>query len=186
MSVAGVVLAAGASTRLGRPKQEIVLDEATAETLVERTVRAALEADLSPVVVVVQPGASFVDRLRGCVVVTNEHAGEGMASSIRCGIQALRDVAGAVVMTCDQVKMRAEHLRQLCAKPEQVTGSRYAGKAGVPAYFPAAVFAELMNLKGDVGARDLLRSAVAIEDEGLTLDIDTESDLKRARALFAG
>jgi molybdenum cofactor cytidylyltransferase len=182
VKIAGVVLAAGASTRLGRAKQEIVLDEATGETLVERAVRVAVEAGLSPVVVVVRPAASFVKRLQGCVVVMNEQADEGMASSIRCGIRALHDVVGAVVMTCDQVQMRAAHLEQLCAEPERVTGSRYAGRVGVPAYFPAAVFAELMKLQGDVGARELLREAATIADEDLALDIDTEADVERARA----
>ena len=66
-----VVLAAGASRRLGRPKQTVVID---GETLVERTVRVVMEAELSPVIVVVSPDAEFVDALRerGCLIVVNE------------------------------------------------------------------------------------------------------------------
>jgi CTP:molybdopterin cytidylyltransferase MocA len=52
---------------------------------------------------------------------------------------------------------------------------------GIPAYFPAADFGELLRLEGDTGARELLRSAAAVVCEGLALDVDTEEDLERAR-----
>jgi CTP:molybdopterin cytidylyltransferase MocA len=109
-----------------------------------------------------------------------------MASSIRCGVERARalHVEGAVLMTCDQVALRVEHLRALSGEADRVTGSSYAGKIGIPAYFPAASFGALLELRGDVGARDLLHNAFAVVDEGLGLDIDTEEDLERARALF--
>jgi CTP:molybdopterin cytidylyltransferase MocA len=175
---AAVVLAAGASTRLGRPKQTVELG---GEMLVERAVRVAKEAGLQPVMVVVQD-ASLGDKLRAEVLV-NARWAEGMATSIVAGVRWAQGlgVAGVVVMTCDQVAVRAEHLRALCAEPGRVTGSRYAGRVGIPAYFPAAVFGELMELTGDVGAREMLRGAASVEDEGLALDVDTEADLKAAR-----
>jgi CTP:molybdopterin cytidylyltransferase MocA len=181
--IAAVVLAAGASRRLGRPKQEIVLG---GETLVQRAVRVAMEAGLSPVIVVVNLECRFAGPLRerGCVMAVNDQAAEGMASSIRSGAGVAQRVgsAGAVVMTCDQVALRAEHLRVLCAEPERVTASAYAGRKGVPAYFPAASFAELMKLQGDAGARELLRGAEAVVDELLALDVDTEEDMARVLA----
>jgi molybdenum cofactor cytidylyltransferase len=183
--VAAVVLAAGASSRLGRAKQTLVLG---GETLVERAVRVAVEAGLSPVIVVVSDESELAAglRARGCVVVVNEGAGEGMASSIRCGVERAGElgVAGAVLMTCDQVALRAEHLRALSVEAGRVTGSSYAGKIGIPAYFPAASFGELMGLRGDVGGRGLLRGAASVGDEGLGLDIDTEEDVERARGLL--
>lgn len=185
MRIAAVVLAAGASRRLGRAKQTV---EIGGETLLARAVRVAVEAGLEPVVVVVR-GVEFAHVLHGCEVVVNALADEGMAASIRCGVERARElgVAGAVVMSCDQVMLRAEHLRELCAEVDRVTGSGYAGKVGIPAYFPAAVFDELMELKGDVGARALLLGAVAVVDEGLALDVDTEADLEvlRGRREFA-
>jgi CTP:molybdopterin cytidylyltransferase MocA len=84
-------------------------------------------------------------------------------------------------MACDQVALRAEHIRELCAEADRVTGSGYAGKVGIPAYFPEEKFGELMKLRGDVGARELLRGAVTVVDEGLSLDVDTESDVEQAR-----
>jgi CTP:molybdopterin cytidylyltransferase MocA len=180
VSVAAVVLAAGFSQRLERPKQTVVID---GEMLVERAVRVAMEAGLSPVIVVVSSGNDFAGRLteRGCVVAVNDEAAEGMAASIRCGVAMARrlDASGVVVMACDQPGVRAEHLRALMAEPERVTGSRYAGRTGVPAYFPANSFEALMQLRGDAGARELLREAAFVADEALALDIDTEADLER-------
>jgi CTP:molybdopterin cytidylyltransferase MocA len=183
--VAAIVLAAGASQRLGRAKQMVVIG---GETLLERAVRIAQEAGFAPVIVVVGAEGEFAAELGngGCEVVVNGQAREGIASSIRCGVERARalQVEGAVLMTCDQVALRAEHLRALCAEMDRVTGSSYAGKVGIPAYFPAARFEELLELRGDVGARDLLREAFAVGDEGLGFDIDTEEDLERARVLL--
>jgi CTP:molybdopterin cytidylyltransferase MocA len=178
VTVAAVVLAAGASRRLGRPKQAVVIG---GETLLERAVRVAVEAGLQPVIVVVRD-AGVADGLDRCVVVVNSLADEGMASSIRCGVSRVEELgaAGVVVMACDQVLLRAAHLRELCAEAGRVTGSGYAGKVGIPAYFPAAKFSELKELQGDVGARGLLRATAPVMDEGLALDVDTEADLVRA------
>jgi CTP:molybdopterin cytidylyltransferase MocA len=155
------------------------------ETLVERAVRVAAEAGLEPVIMVVWADG-LAAGLRGCEVVVNALADEGMASSIRCGVSRARELGavGAVVMACDQVALRAEHLRAICAEVSRVTGSGYAGKVGIPAYFPAASFEALMELRGDVGAREVLCGAAAVVDEGLALDVDTEADVGRARALL--
>ncbi len=181
--IAAVVLAAGASKRLGRAKQTVML---SGEMLVERAVRVAREAGLRPVIVVVREGNEFAARVEelGGIVMVNEEAEEGMAASIRCGVKAAVgwESAGVVVMTCDQVGLRAEHLRKLTEVPGRVTGSRYGGRVGIPAYFPAESFGELMELKGDVGARELLREACAVVEEALAVDVDTEEDLVRARA----
>ncbi|MEO7028466.1 MAG: nucleotidyltransferase family protein [Acidobacteriaceae bacterium] len=185
MSVAAVVLAAGASTRLGRAKQTLQLG---GESLVERAVRVAQEAGCAPVIVVVNPEGNFGHRLqqRGCIVVVNENSTEGMASSIRRGIVVARRLKaqGAVVMTCDQPGVLPEHLRALAADAAVMTGSAYAGRVGVPAYFPAAAFDALLALQGDTGARGLLRGAKSIPQEELGLDVDTEEDFRKAQALF--
>ncbi len=167
---------------MGRAKQTV---EIGGETLLARAVHVAVEAGLQPVIVVVRERA-MGEGLLVCDVVVNELADEGMASSIRCGVARAMEfgVAGAVVMACDQVTLQAEHLRALCGEMERMTGSGYAGKVGIPAYFPAAVFAELMELRGDVGARELLRGAAVVVEEGLGLDVDTEADVERARGLL--
>jgi molybdenum cofactor cytidylyltransferase len=182
-----VVLAAGASTRLGEPKQLVILG---GETLVERSVRIAREAGCSPVVVVLGANhAQILDHclLRDAELVINTDWAEGMGSSIRLGVQTLQtlaeDVEGVVVMACDQPAVTAQHLHLVTAKGE-IKASRYAGRNGIPAYFPAGYFGRLMTLHGDVGARNLLLDAGFEELADGELDVDTHEDLKRARMLF--
>jgi molybdenum cofactor cytidylyltransferase len=180
---AAVVLAAGASTRLGEPKQLVRLG---GETLLERAVRTACDAGCSPVVVVLGASAEqIVERcdLSGAVVVVNELWAEGMGSSVRLGVAAVRDADGVVLMACDQPAVTASHLRALMASGG-VTASVYAGRKGVPAYFPAAAFAHLLDLRADSGARDLLRGVAGVELPGGEVDVDTVDDLGRAEELF--
>jgi molybdenum cofactor cytidylyltransferase len=188
VNVAAVVLAAGASRRLGRPKQDIII---AGETLLQRAVRLAREASLSPVVVVTRAGANYGKTLESdgaFILATNHEADEGIASSIRCGITIAsnRGVEGAVLLACDQPSLGADHLRALVDDKNRVTGSAYSGSIGVPAYFPATSFPSLLQLRGDAGARKLLTNAYAICAEHLTLDVDTEQDLAAARVLLEG
>ena len=184
-AIAAVVLAAGASRRLGEPKQMVRIDE---ETLLERTVRVALEADLEPVYVVVSGDQDFefgVGKLANCSPLINDSAVEGMASSIRVGVAAAAErAAGVVLLACDQPAVTAEHLRELIAEQDEIAGSEYAGRRGVPAYFPASEFPMLMELKGDVGARELLKGVKCIALPNGEVDVDTPDDLRLARGLF--
>nr|WP_255551285.1 nucleotidyltransferase family protein [Granulicella sp. dw_53] len=179
-------MAAGSSRRLGRPKQTIVL---AGETLLERTLRVALEAGLNPVYIVVssEQNTNFgLETLPGCTTVLNEAAEEGMASSIRAGVNAAAN-AGAeavVIMACDQPAVTSEHLRNLAKGGQEVIASEYAGRRGVPAYFPAQVFQELTTLQGDTGARNLLQKATYLNLPNGELDVDTAEELQRAQTLF--
>jgi molybdenum cofactor cytidylyltransferase len=181
--IAAIVLAAGGSTRLGQPKQLATLGK---ETLLERAVRTALEAGCKPVVVVLGAEANTIRErchLQDAVMVVNTQWAEGMASSIRAGIAAVEVADGAIVMTCDQPAVTAQHLRALIASGE-VTASSYAGRRGVPAYFPTELFPALRSLTGDSGAREILRHAAAVELENGELDVDSGEELARARKLF--
>ena len=183
--IAAVVLAAGASRRLGSPKQLAMLGD---ETLLERAVRRAREAGCSPVIVVL--GAEHQRVLAGCrlgdaVPVIHDKWEQGMGSSIRLGVRACEGAAGVVVMTCDQPAVTVEHLQALM-RGSDAKASSYAGRNGVPAFFPERYLGELRELSGDVGARELLRSAEVVELEGGELDVDTVEDLERARSLFGG
>jgi molybdenum cofactor cytidylyltransferase len=185
--VAALVLAGGASRRLGSPKQMAVLG---GETLLERSVRIARGAGLAPIVVVVGAEWEFVlarSSLGDVVTVVNEDWAEGMASSIRIGIKTLElagpKAQGVLLMTCDQPAVTSQHL-QLVVASDDVKASQYAEKNGVPAYFPARYFDRLLDLRGDAGARQLLVEAQSIEFAGGELDVDTAEDLERARKLF--
>lgn len=175
---AAVVLAAGASARFGSPKQ---LARLGGETLLERAVRVAREAGCRPVVVVLGASAELVRSqcsLGDAVVVVNDDWASGMGSSIGCGVCHLRDADGCVVMTCDMPAVTSAHLRLLMTG--ETAASMYAGRRGVPAYFPADRFAELMSLRGDAGARELLGDARTVELVGGEMDVDTPMDLARA------
>jgi molybdenum cofactor cytidylyltransferase len=181
---AAVILAAGASTRLGRPKQLLVVD---GETLLDRAIRTALEAGCSPVLAVLGAALPQVvthTKRHDYIKLIHRNWQQGMASSIVRGIENLPSIApsatGVILMTCDQPAVTPEHLRALAASGE-TTASFYAGRPGVPAYFPAAAFPQLLQLTGDSGARTLLQHAPTIALPGGELDIDTEADHQAAK-----
>ena len=184
--IAAIILAAGASTRLGTPKQLALL---AGETLLERSIRTASDAGLAPIIVVLPPRRpDLLPRSphAPCLFVENGAAAEGMASSIRAGITAAQAVFvdGTVILACDQPAVTAAHLRRLASSPLQITASRYAGRTGVPACFPGSTFSQLLDLHGDQGARDLLRDAPALDLPDGDLDVDTPAELARAREQF--
>jgi molybdenum cofactor cytidylyltransferase len=184
MTTAAVVLAAGASTRLGSPKQLVRLGS---ENLLERAVRVAREAGCSPVVVVLGASADLIQAecaLGDALIVVNGEWASGMGSSVAAGVRALGEVDGCLVMTCDMPAVSSVHLRELAASGE-VSASYYAGRRGVPAYFPAASFGELMELRGDAGAREVLFLARSVELVRGEVDLDTVSDLERVRGMDA-
>lgn len=183
--VGAVILAAGASTRLGEPKQMVMLGQ---ESLLERSIRVAEEAGCSPIVVVL---GAFAEEIRKrCKldrrkVILNEAWNEGMGTSISAAIRSLHDVDGAVVMTCDMPAVTPEHLQALMAR-EEIAASFYANRRGVPAYFPQSTFPALAQLQGDAGAKELLQFARTVELKGGELDIDTLQDVNRVREIFGG
>jgi molybdenum cofactor cytidylyltransferase len=160
VAIPAVILAAGASRRLGRPKQ---LVELAGESLLRRTVRAAL-AGCAPVLVVVGAQAdAMAAHLAGLPVtlVHNDQWEEGMAASIRAGVRALPATAAAVLfLVCDQPAVDAQLVRRLLETrgrhPEAVVACGYAGTRGTPSIFPAWCFPDLLALRGDRGARGLL------------------------------
>ena len=185
-----MILAAGGSRRLGQPKQLLTY---RGETLLNRAVRIAEEAGASPVVAVL--GAEFA-RIRGSlesrsvIAVRNDRWRQGMGSSIQAGMRALAlcapDVQGVLLMSCDQPRLTADHLRALIAafasNPEPViAASTYAGVHGVPAVFPRSAFDQLRGLSGDKGARSIIENqscpVVAVEFSGGEVDIDGPGDL---------
>ena len=185
---AAIILAAGASRRLGQPKQ---LAEVGGERLLDRAVRTAFAAGCEPVLVVLGASAETIASacdLRQAWVVVNSGWKEGMGSSVRAGVELLEgmpQVSGAVVMTCDMPEVPAAHLRGLWRDTATVTASQYGGRRGVPAYFPRVAFATLRTLQGDAGARELLQHAQTVELGGAEIDVDTPEDLDRVRGRAA-
>ena len=182
-SVPAIILAAGASRRLGRPKQ---LVRVAGETLLRRAVRAAL-AGCAPVLVVVGSRAGEMEaHLAGLAVtlVANPDWEEGMASSIRAGIRALPPGAeAALLLVCDQRAVDGDLVRRLLearrARPDAVVACGYGGVRGTPSLFPARCFPALLALRGDRGARDQLRGddVTVVPFPGGERDLDRPEDL---------
>ena len=181
-----VVLAAGASKRLGRPKQ---LVEIGGEPLLKRVVRNVLATAPRECIVVLDESAPFDAALGGLDVriVRIADAATGMAASLRAGVAALdAGCDGTLIVVTDQPALGERHLQALCtawrAAPAFAIASAYAGVMGVPALLPRSWFDAVAALSGDVGARELLRSrpdVIAIGAPDLAHDIDTPDDVTR-------
>lgn len=165
-SHAALILAAGASTRLGQPKQLVRIG---GKSLLRRTARLAIEAGCAPVIAVLgYESAQMQPELDGLNVTpaVNESWAEGMGSSLRCGMAAIARLHPApsslLLLVCDQIRLSAEHLQRLLRQPlaaeTLIVASEYAGRSGVPAVFAASLFPELAAVTGDRGARDLIRA----------------------------
>ncbi len=189
MSVAAIIVAAGASCRLGQPKQLVLMD---GEPLLQRAIRSAIEAGAKPVFVVLGAHREAIQKtidLRSATVLVNDNWDEGLASSIRIGVKAVDSVAsgitGVLLMTCDQPRVIARHLSILIEKSEEqptaMIASVYARTRGTPAVFPRVMCADLLVLRGDKGARGLLEKAprpvVEVLLDGGEVDIDRPEDL---------
>lgn len=188
MSVAGVLLAAGASRRMGQPKQLLELD---GEALVRRAARIALEAGCDPTIVVLgYEGDRVQAALSGlpCTKVGNPEWEQGMASSIRAGIEVLpQNATAALLLACDQPAVDAAFLRSLISahrlEPGRIAAAAYAGGAGIPALFPRRCFEVLKNLSGDRGARALIEDGdvLSLPLLGGEMDVDTLLDYEEMR-----
>ena len=185
---AAILLAAGASTRLGHPKQLVEID---GEALLRRAARALLTTRPAALVVVLGHDAEAMRAVLAGIdahcVLARDHA-EGLSASLRAGLAALpADVDGALVALTDQPALEAAHLAVLCATwrsdPARAVASAYAAVLGVPAILPRGWFDEIGRLRGDVGARLLLRArtaeVVAIDAPALAQDLDMPGDLAR-------
>lgn len=152
MSLTAIVLAAGFSRRFGSAKQLHVVD---GETLIHRAARVALSVART-VVVIPANAPAMNDALADLdvTIVENAEAGEGMASSIRCGVRACD--GDVLLLVCDQPGVTAEHLRALVDARAPIAASAYEDTLGVPAYFASQFRNELLALRGDAGAKRII------------------------------
>lgn len=181
-----IVLAAGASSRLGQPKQLVRIGGRPA---LHRVVSSATSLAGHSVTVVIGSHAQDLSRLLAhspASVIVNRHWEEGMASSIRCGLGALPAACDAVlILLGDQVAVTSDDLKRLAAAWSDQEGSiaaaTYEQRVGVPAIFPRIFFSELAELRGDQGARRILERnsyrLIRVPMPNAAIDLDTPDDL---------
>jgi CTP:molybdopterin cytidylyltransferase MocA len=188
-----VILAAGASRRMGSPKQLIELN---GKPLIVRAAEAALAAPVWPVVVVVGANSTAIRPVLAhlpVLIVENSAWSEGMASSIREGTgtvrQFSRGIDAAILALCDQPAFSAETVARLLRAQREtgrgIVAARYDGRLGAPALFTREHFVSLASLTGEEGARDLINGdparVAAVDLPELAHDLDTPADLNRER-----
>jgi molybdenum cofactor cytidylyltransferase len=190
--VAGLVLAAGSSTRMGRPKQLLPLG---GRPLLEVVVSAACASRLDQVVVVLGANAELirarVEMGRARVVENPDHA-TGMASSLRAGLAAIGpEVDRVVVILGDQPLIDAELLDRLLdlqqASGRPVAALDFNGLLHPPVVLARSLWPELAELRGDVGCRALIRArpelVARLPAAGThPIDIDTPEDYQQCSA----
>ena len=177
--VAAAVLAAGAGTRFGRPKAEVVV---AGERLVDRAVGAARAAGCAPVLAVVRAGTAAP----GAVPIVNPQPERGQRSSLELAVAAAGDVDALAVLLVDTPGIGPEAISAVCGawRPGRIAVGRYGARRGHPTVMAPAAWADALALAGpDEGARALLSARPELVDEvdvpGDPADLDTPDDLAR-------
>ena len=188
-----MILAAGASTRMGTPKQLLTYRGCT---LIRHMAEVAIASVCQPIAIVL--GANG-ERIKPEIsqlplqIVENQQWQEGMSSSIQVGLEALlavnQHLDAVAIALCDQPFVSPQTLNQLVeayhltGKP--IIASEYAGTFGVPALFSHTLFSELMNLKNTEGAKQLIKRHIhevfSIPFPNGAIDIDTPKDYEQLK-----
>lgn len=186
--VAGVILAAGESRRLGRPKQLLPLGE---KTMLEHIVEIVLSSSLQEVIVVLGHRAEEIrPLLRGVQVVVNEEWPQGLSGSLRVGLGALSlQFEACLFFLADQPKVTPQLAESIITRHRRtlapIVAPRFRGQRGNPVLFARSLFPELLSLQGEEGGRSLIEKHrhlvewVEVDSEEYFLDIDTLEDLER-------
>jgi len=184
-----IILAAGASSRLGQPKQNLLFKN---QTLLQRAIETGLASACGPVIVVLGANADVIEpiSLVNVKVLYNNEWNEGMASSIRIAVnEIIKDTAvtSIIIMLCDQPFVTAALIDTMLQKQMEtgkpIIACSYNNTIGVPTLFNRSLFAELLLLKGHDGAKKILQThqhdVITVPFEPGSIDIDTKEDYRR-------
>ena len=183
-----IILAAGNSSRLGKPKQLLIHGD---KSLLEIATEAALGTGAATIVTVLGAYADEIlatHQQSNLNYVINESWEKGMSTSINAGLAQLLKLSPAVenviIMVSDQAFLKSSTLMQLITKKQQtdhhIIASQYGNTIGTPVLFNKKYFKDLMNLSGDTGAKHMIKQhpndVATVTFEKGDIDIDTEAD----------
>jgi molybdenum cofactor cytidylyltransferase len=185
-SVGGILLAAGYSTRFRGDKQTALFQ---GTPLIVRAAKALKASGADPIVGIIRPQMLIHEQLlsqAGMPFATNQNSAEGLASSVRAGLEFHKGsgLGAVLVSSCDQPLVTGEHLQELIQLWRKGRGaavaSAYSNTIGIPAVFGSELFSQLSALRGDRGAGQLLRrlpNTVTLVLPEAAFDIDTPEEL---------
>lgn len=186
-----IILAAGASSRMGQPKQLLPYQQ---QTLLQRAIQAAVAVPNAFVIVVVGANQTLITpnvNNSSVILEYNPDWQQGMASSIKAGIKRLIEehptVQNALLMLCDQPFVDTTLLQRLIDEKlksnNRIVASAYQNTTGAPVLFDRSYFNELLALQGQEGAKKLLieyrNEVTSIPFDKGAIDIDTTADYER-------
>lgn len=190
-----ILLAAGSSSRLGKPKQLIKIE---GKTLIQRAIEEVQMSKAWELVVVLGWNPKLIQagiQSENIPIVINENWEQGMASSMQAGLryfQKQSQLDQVILMLCDQPFVSSSLLDQLIELREKsdkgIVACSYSNTLGVPALFDQRYFPEMLELNGSDGAKKVIlknQEDVVVWDfpEG-AIDLDTEEDLEKVRILL--
>ncbi|MGV6832480.1 MAG: nucleotidyltransferase family protein [bacterium] len=184
MKIAGLILAAGESKRMGTVKQLLPFNDST---LLKRAIANSLESNLDDIFVVLGASSDIITKDLTDLpiqIIYNKHYKEGLGSSISKGVSSLLRYDAIIVLLGDQPRVTSQYINSMITEWKKNTKviltSRYSKTNGVPALFPKAYFSNLAKCKGDKGAKALLNSdkfpIVPLTNDVDLLDIDTPEE----------
>lgn len=186
MNICGILLAAGASTRFGSDKLLYPLDDGRSVAV---TALNNLRAAIPDVIAVVRPGVPALEQRlseAGARVVQCADADQGMGTSLATAVSASAAVAGWVIALADMPYIRPRTIEKIAAflaAGAAIVAPAYQGVRGHPVGLSSQYRAQLEALRGDEGARSILRlnqgsvTLIDVDDPGVCRDIDTPADL---------
>lgn len=196
---AGIILAAGMSTRFGSLKQLLKIGDST---LLSMVVNTAIKSNLDRVVLVLgykadAIKASMGEKLlnSGITTVVNPRYQEGMSTSLQCGLKEIQDEFPSImVLMGDQPLLRYEIinliLRAFRSSGKEICAPVHNGRRGLPVCFTKRFYDDIFAIKGDMGAREIIRNnpeeiiSIKIEDPESFLDIDDKNDFEKIQLLI--
>ncbi len=189
--ISAVILAAGQSERMGRPKQLLKLGD---KTLLEHAVCSMLQTDVGEIIVVLGAYQREIEELLmnyDVKCVFNENYTSGQGTSVAVGAAAVGDKASGIIYTvADQPFLSPVFINKMIEEFKEAKPLILKPEVGMPAIFDISLRSELVTLSGEIGGRQIIdkyQERVVImpgSPDIMTMDVDTEDDYERVKKLW--